>query len=1071
MSGERRIIASWVEYLILILLVFVGHFPHHVWSQDAPGARNPKPRLSPLLSNIFLGRFNRTVEKYEPAIEREIGFCTENVKKDFNGAFDFSGREEFFQNCQDKLHDLPIRLCTVSELRVYFTSFLKKAGDTKKSISQSHFLEPTKNCNLSSWTAGCEAGWASAANPGQQYDFNETDPQKMPFRTTNSKPCCEGFFCPQGLTCMIPCPLGAHCPVAKLNPTTGICLPYHYQQPADKLNHSCGAADMWVPVQLGKEIFCEAGYYCPTTIEKIQCPGRCYCRMGSRVKYRCFIGTKCEKGTEIPSMKVYGILLIALLTAILIVVYNCSDQVISTRYEKQAKSREAAAKYARESVQASQKSKAAKDLAGWKPSGLQGLQDTLSRKFSRTKTKSSLPPAGPSASQGNRKTEIASKRLHDDNPESGNGSNLENKDNNTKHQRKTSKELHTRSQIFKYAYGQIEREKAMEEMNMSSPGGFPMMYGDGDVLRRRPRIEIAFKELTLTLKGKNKTIMRSVSGKIFPGRISAVMGPSGAGKTTFLSALTGKLSGCTMSGMILINGKNESIHSYKKIVGFVPQDDIVHGDLTVEENLRFSARCRLSADMPKADKVLITERVIEALGLQGVRDSKVGTVEKRGISGGQKKRVNVGLEMVMEPSLLILDEPTSGLDSASSSLLLRALRREALAGVNISMVVHQPSYFLYKMFDDLILLAKGGLTVYHGPIEKVEEYFEGLGITIPDRVNTPDHLIDILEGIIKPGGDVTAQQLPVRWMLHNGYRVPPDMLHLCEQSVSSSALPGLANVKAEGQRETERYNYFTTPDLSGRVTPGVFKQYKYYLGRVAKQRMRDARAQAADYLILLLAGACLGTMAEVSDVSFGYTGYQYTVIAVSLLCMIGALRTFSQDKLQYKRESASGMNSLSYFLAKDTMDLLNVVLKPLVYLCIFYFFSYPRSSFESNYVILLCLVYCVTGISYTLAISLEFSQAQLWSVLLPVVLTLIANQEKKSVAFVVARFVFPRWALEAFVIANAKEYKGVWLLTRCAALQQFNYDIHNSKKCLGFLAATGFGCRLIAFMCLFIRTK
>nr|KAJ0200048.1 hypothetical protein LSAT_V11C600310090 [Lactuca sativa] len=86
--------------------------------------------------------------------------------------------------------------------------------------------------------------------------------------------------------------------------------------------------------------------------------------------------------------------------------------------------------------------------------------------------------------------------------------------------------------------------------------------------------------------------MRNVSGKILPGRISAVMGPSGAGKTTFLSALTGKISGCTMSGMILINGKNESIHSYKKIVGFVPQDDIVHGDLTVEENLRFSARCR-----------------------------------------------------------------------------------------------------------------------------------------------------------------------------------------------------------------------------------------------------------------------------------------------------------------------------------------------------------------------------------------------------------------------------------------------------------------------------------------------
>lgn len=104
----------------------------------------------------------------------------------------------------------------------------------------------------------------------------------------------------------------------------------------------------------------------------------------------------------------------------------------------------------------------------------------------------------------------------------------------------------------------------------------------------------------------------------------------------------------------------------------------------------YAYHCRLSADLLKPEKVLVVERVIESLGLQAVRDSLVGTVEKRGISGGQRKRVNVGLEMVIEPSLLILDEPTSGLDSSSSQLLLRALRREALEGVTVCMVLHQP---------------------------------------------------------------------------------------------------------------------------------------------------------------------------------------------------------------------------------------------------------------------------------------------------------------------------------------------------------------------------------------------
>ncbi|VAI51598.1 unnamed protein product [Triticum turgidum subsp. durum] len=251
------------------------------------------------------------------------------------------------------------------------------------------------------------------------------------------------------------------------------------------------------------------------------------------------------------------------------------------------------------------------------------------------------------------------------------------------------KQMHSRSQIFKYAYGQIEKEKAIQQEmeendNNMSLSGVVSMAKEHEVGSRMP-IEVAFKDLTLTLTGSKKKILRSVTGKLMPGRVAAVMGPSGAGKTTFLSAVAGKATGCDTSGLVLINGKVEPIRAYKRIIGFVPQDDIVHVTVCLW-NLR------LAADMSKAEKVLVVERVIESLGLQPVRDSLVGTVEQRGISGGQRKRVNVGVEMVMEPSVLILDEPTSGLDSASSLLLLRALRREALEGVNISMVVHQPRF-------------------------------------------------------------------------------------------------------------------------------------------------------------------------------------------------------------------------------------------------------------------------------------------------------------------------------------------------------------------------------------------
>lgn len=166
------------------------------------------------------------------------------------------------------------------------------------------------------------------------------------------------------------------------------------------------------------------------------------------------------------------------------------------------------------------------------------------------------------------------------------------------------------------------------------------------------------------------------------------------------------------------------------------------------------------------------------------------------------------------------------------------------------------SYTLYRMFDDLILLAKGGLTVYHGPVKKAEEYFAGLGINLPDRANPPDYFIDILEGITKlnTGTGLTVKQLPVRWMLHNGYPVPMDMLNSIEGMSGKSgeqSSHGGSSAHATGSEQNSfagelwqdvkcsvetkkdhlQHNIFKSADLSERTTPGVFTQYRYYLGR------------------------------------------------------------------------------------------------------------------------------------------------------------------------------------------------------------------------------------------------
>ncbi|KAB1226487.1 ABC transporter G family member 28 [Morella rubra] len=1074
---------------------------------DDDGEEFNNPAAQQIFAELVYSRIANFTSIFKNDISKHFGFCITDV-------YTFYFMTKWYWLLWVFLHvlgDLMKRLCTAAEIKFYFHSFF-----TTTSSKKTNYLKPNKNCNLSSRVSGCEPGWACSSG-SQKVDLKNS--QDMPVRTTACAACCEGFFCPNGLTCMIPCPLGAYCPLAKLNKSTGICEPYGYQLPPGKKNHTCGGADVWADILTSSEVFCSAGSYCPSTVQRNPCSEGRHLNITSRDELSgCFRLATCDPKSDNQNISAYGVMLFAGLSFLLVIIYNCSDQVLATREKRQAQSREKAVQSVRETAQAREKWKSAKDIA--KKHAI-GLQTQLSRTFSRRKsgrhsevlrglgqakpvTDAALPPMPlnaqgvpqeslvPSRGKKKEKTNLTNMiNAIEQDPDSHEGFNLEIGDKNIKKLAPKGKQLHTQSQMFRYAYGRIEKEKALQEQNKNLTFSGVISMASEMEIRKRPTIEVAFKDLTLTLKGKNKHILRCVTGKILPGRVSAVMGPSGAGKTTFLSALAGKATGCTMSGMILINGKIESIHSYKRIIGFVPQDDIVHGNLTVEENLWFSARCRLSADLPKAEKVLVVERVIESLGLQAVRDSLVGTVEKRGISGGQRKRVNVGLEMVMEPSLLILDEPTSGLDSSSSLLLLRALRREALEGVNICTVVHQPSYSLFRMFDDLILLAKGGLTVYHGPVKKVEEYFSSLGITVPERVNPPDHYIDILEGIIKPStsAGVNYKQLPVRWMLHNGYSVPMDMLKSVDGMAASSAensnhgtdvsnagsdsqsfageLWQDVKFNVELQRDNIQLNFLKSNDLSNRSTPGVYQQYRYFLGRVGKQRLREARPQAVDFLILLLAGICLGTLAKVSDETFGSLGYTYTVIAVSLLCKIAALRSFGLDKLHYWRESASGMSSLAYFLSKDTIDHFNTLIKPLVYLSMFYFFNNPRSTVFDNYVVLVCLVYCVTGIAYTLAILLEPAPAQLWSVLLPVVLTLLAtySSTNKYVNFI-ANLCYTKWALEAFVIANASRYSGVWLVTRCGSLMSSGYDLNHWYRCLASLIVSGILSRGLAFFCM-----
>jgi ABC-type multidrug transport system ATPase subunit len=183
----------------------------------------------------------------------------------------------------------------------------------------------------------------------------------------------------------------------------------------------------------------------------------------------------------------------------------------------------------------------------------------------------------------------------------------------------------------------------------------------------------------------------------------------------------------------------------KRSVGYVLQDDLLHEALTVYETLYYAAMLRLPKTMTKAQKLQRIQAVIDALGLDKCQNTIIGGFFRRGVSGGERKRVSVGFELLINPSVLLLDEPTSGLDSTTAMHLLQTLRQLAQGGRSICTTIHQPSSRLYQQLDSLLLLSQGH-AMYYGQAADVVPWFEGLGYQQPMGVNTGDWILDLACG-------------------------------------------------------------------------------------------------------------------------------------------------------------------------------------------------------------------------------------------------------------------------------------------------------------------------------------
>jgi len=482
----------------------------------------------------------------------------------------------------------------------------------------------------------------------------------------------------------------------------------------------------------------------------------------------------------------------------------------------------------------------------------------------------------------------------------------------------------------------------------------------GEIMLRAEGIGVEVREGVQRLP-----LLESIDFSAYPTELIGILGPSGAGKTTLLMALSGNLP--PSQGRSLINNLDLYAHydQFRGNLGYVPQEDIIHPELTVYESLYFAAKLRLPPDTSDVEISALIGRTLKDLGLEDVRDVLIGTPVKKGISGGQRKRVNLAQELLTQPSLLFLDEATSGLASSDARSVVQLLRRLADEGRTILLTIHQPSLEVYRELDNALYLARGRL-VYYG-----RAY--------------PDSLEHFCPQSAQSIGEVAAPALSVEAAMEvlaqdNGAADWPQRIAKRQQSYRSSrAYEDYVAGRREGQSQVQ----LVARERAVERRLFGWQQWWVLTRRLLRIRRSDRQHLAVLLLQAPLIGFLIGLVFRLGVISgedplaqfLGYQGDE-SIRAASLFMLVAtavwfgtsnAAREIVTEQAIYRRERMINLKIPSYVMSKVSVSALISLVQCVVLLGL----SYPLLGLEGSFWGMLGFLYLGSGAGIGLGLLLS----------------------------------------------------------------------------------------------------